>query len=160
MSRVLIDLKGQTFGRLTVLTRAARNTAQGKPMWLCRCTCGTSCVVAGQGLRNGHTKSCGCLVRENPGRERRPHASYLTAHRRVHADRGRASLYACIECGGAAQDWSYDGTDPNEVSGEWAGGSGRTFIAHYSLKPEFYSPRCKPCHRAFDSNQKEELSWP
>lgn len=55
----LVDLTGQTFGRLTVQERAPRTY---QTMWVCTCTCGTKgVVVSGVNLRTGHTASCGCL---------------------------------------------------------------------------------------------------
>lgn len=56
----LIDLTGQRFGRLTVVERAGQ-TAAGVVVWACVCDCGTICDVQGNSLRNGRTKSCGCL---------------------------------------------------------------------------------------------------
>lgn len=54
-----IDLTGQRFGRLTVIRydHAEHDGAH----WLCKCDCGTEKVIAGYLLRNGATKSCGCL---------------------------------------------------------------------------------------------------
>lgn len=51
--------------RLVVIGRAA-DTKDGKPRWLCECTCKkhNRVVVIGAGLRNGTTKSCGCLASE------------------------------------------------------------------------------------------------
>lgn len=60
----LIDLTGQKFGRLTVLERVDRNK-HGKVRWLCKCACGNVAVVLGESLRNGRTKSCGCLKQES-----------------------------------------------------------------------------------------------
>ena len=57
MSR-LIDLTGQVFGRLEVLSRVS---ARGQSKWLCRCLCGNERINAGYALRNGLIKSCGCL---------------------------------------------------------------------------------------------------
>jgi hypothetical protein len=60
MSRVrLIDLAGQSFGRLTVIRRA--KTTHKRTSWLCRCECGSKTTVPGGHLKNGHTRSCGCL---------------------------------------------------------------------------------------------------
>lgn len=59
MSR-LIDLTGQRFGRLTAIERD-RTTKSRKPAWNCRCDCGNEITVYGVYLRNGSTKSCGCL---------------------------------------------------------------------------------------------------
>lgn len=59
---LLIDLTGKTFGRLTVLGRVEN---RGKDAcWRCRCECGAEIVVRGNHLRNGHTKSCGCALRD------------------------------------------------------------------------------------------------
>lgn len=59
MAKVL-DLKNQKFGKLTVIGRESNNR-YGQSMWLCQCECGNSVIVNGRDLRNGHTKSCGCL---------------------------------------------------------------------------------------------------
>lgn len=59
----LRDLVGQTFGRLTVVSRAD-NDKHGHPRWLCQCECGTERIVLGASLSRGHTTSCGCLGRE------------------------------------------------------------------------------------------------
>lgn len=58
MSR-LLDLTGQTFGRLFVVERAD-NSRRGAAMWLCRCECGEVKTNRGLDLRNGATRSCGC----------------------------------------------------------------------------------------------------
>lgn len=54
-----IDISGLKFERLTVLKRS--KTKNKKAMWDCVCDCGGKVTVAGGNLRNGHTKSCGCL---------------------------------------------------------------------------------------------------
>lgn len=64
-----IDLTGQTKNRLVVIREAGRDKG-GHVLWLCRCLgkhgddCGKEVVVSGNDLRDGHTKSCGCLKRE------------------------------------------------------------------------------------------------
>lgn len=57
------DITGQTFGRLTVVSRA-ENNKRGKAMWTCQCSCGQEVTVLGRDLRSGHTKSCGCYKME------------------------------------------------------------------------------------------------
>ena len=54
-----------TFGRLKVIEMAGKNK-RNEVMWLCECQCEnrTKVVVSGALLRNGTTKSCGCLNRE------------------------------------------------------------------------------------------------
>ena len=54
-----IDLSGQIFNHLTVLFRV--ESPSRKAMWLCLCECGNLVIVAATALKNGHTKSCGCI---------------------------------------------------------------------------------------------------
>jgi len=54
------DITGESFGRLTVIEIAGR-TERKSIIWKCRCICGNHINVVGSSLRNGHTKSCGCL---------------------------------------------------------------------------------------------------
>lgn len=57
----LVDLTGQKFNKLTVLRRAQTNTSSNKPRWVCQCDCGNIIEVSGECLKQGDTKSCGCL---------------------------------------------------------------------------------------------------
>ena len=57
----LIDIIGRKFGKLTVIERID-NTLTYK----CKCDCGKDCIVIGEQLRSGKTKSCGCLKNEDP----------------------------------------------------------------------------------------------
>lgn len=57
------DMSGLRFGRLTVLSRA-ENSSRGNARWNCICDCGNKVVVSGGKLREGKTKSCGCLWKE------------------------------------------------------------------------------------------------
>lgn len=54
---------GDIFGRLTVIDFAEDNSC-GQKCFKCRCSCGNTVIVAGNKLRTGHTKSCGCLNKE------------------------------------------------------------------------------------------------
>lgn len=56
------ELAGKTFGRLTV--EALIGTRYNKCYWACRCECGGSAEVSSQKLTTGHTRSCGCIVKE------------------------------------------------------------------------------------------------
>ncbi len=57
------DMVGQTFGRLEVLTRVP-SSSDKNAMWWVVCDCGNQKRVLGFCLRNGRTKSCGCLHSE------------------------------------------------------------------------------------------------
>ncbi|MCK5018783.1 MAG: HNH endonuclease [Candidatus Peribacteraceae bacterium] len=64
---VKIDLIGQRFGRLVVIEQVANYTSpHGKQQckWLCQCDCGGETTVVSNSLRNGGTKSCGCINME------------------------------------------------------------------------------------------------
>ena len=53
-----VEMTGRTFGRLTVLGMVPGVTPR---KWLCSCSCGGSVAAAGDALRRGLTKSCGCI---------------------------------------------------------------------------------------------------
>ena len=57
------DLTGRTFGKLTVLERAAdyiNRDGTKYIMWKCRCECGNETITRATSLKSGHTVSCGC----------------------------------------------------------------------------------------------------
>ena len=58
----MLNLLGQRFGKLVVKEKG-QYTA-GTTKWLCVCDCGNEKFVGSQNLRNGSTKSCGCLRKQ------------------------------------------------------------------------------------------------
>lgn len=56
-------LIGQTFGRLTVISKHGKN-ANGNVTWLCVCKCGGTKIANGSSLKRGTLQSCGCLLKE------------------------------------------------------------------------------------------------
>ena len=59
-----IDLTGKKFGKLTVLNQEEdyiQTSGRHRSRWKCICECGNECIVDGDALRTGNTKSCGCL---------------------------------------------------------------------------------------------------
>ena len=58
----LIDLTGQRFGRLTVVSRVESKYSNAR--WLCICDCGKTTTALGTTLRRGEVKSCGCYKSE------------------------------------------------------------------------------------------------
>ena len=54
-----IDLTGQVFGKLTVISKSEKRSSNGGVYWLCRCECGKEKEILGQSLRTGRTLSCG-----------------------------------------------------------------------------------------------------
>ena len=62
-SKSLKDYSNKKFGRLTVLYRVENNKFN-QVQWLCKCECGNEKIITANSLRNGTTKSCGCLKKE------------------------------------------------------------------------------------------------
>ena len=61
------DIRGQKFGRLTVIDRVEHQKGTGKTFWLCKCECGNYSIVDGYALK-GRIRSCGCLQKESARR--------------------------------------------------------------------------------------------
>lgn len=83
-----VDLCGQRFGRLTVIEKAdpwvSPTNGSTKGQWRCKCDCGSEVLVVTSRLRNGTTKSCGCLSKEKAAermRDRRPPIKNISGQR-------------------------------------------------------------------------------
>lgn len=83
---------------------------------------------------------------------RLPLVKYRAAHARHQADQGKASSFACVDCGMQAHHWSYDHTDPDEL---WSD-TGQP----YSLDSSHYKPRCRSCHALADGTGWNQFSGP
>lgn len=85
----LIDLTGQRFGRLTVISFAGSDR-YNKAQWNCICDCGKTVTAVGSDLRSGKTKSCGCFRRDIVvGRSTTHGGSYTRLHRIWHGMKQR-----------------------------------------------------------------------
>lgn len=72
----LQDLKGQRFGKLTVVDRAENHVSKGGHIfaqWKCVCDCGKETIVQAGSLKRGTTQSCGCLQRETAAKLKAKH---------------------------------------------------------------------------------------
>lgn len=58
----LIDITGQRFGRFTVIRKAY--TRKGIAYWECKCDCGNVFCSQSRKIREGLTRSCGCLAKD------------------------------------------------------------------------------------------------
>lgn len=70
------DLVGKRFNRLTVIDEVGKNK-YGDRLWKCICDCGNICVVAGNLLKRGDTKSCGCLQKEVQYKTHKKYNDYI-----------------------------------------------------------------------------------
>ena len=55
------NIIGQRFNRLVVIEDDGTRSSKREIKWLCQCDCGNQYHALGYRLRNGRTKSCGCL---------------------------------------------------------------------------------------------------
>ena len=76
----LKDLTGQRFGRLVAI-RLLDERKNGKTVWECQCDCGNMTQVGISQLREGGTKSCGCLRNETIAQIGRDSIKDLTGQR-------------------------------------------------------------------------------
>ena len=59
-----IDITGQRFGKLIVIEPTNKRYYR-HIVWKCKCDCGNIIEVSGNFLKQGKTKSCGCLQKES-----------------------------------------------------------------------------------------------
>ena len=98
IKRKLIDLSGQTFGRLTVLNEGPRMPRRslkvrritGERTWNCLCSCGKQHNITHGSLVSGNGRSCGCLERD---------LTIKRNHKHGHASRAFTSPEYDIWCG-------------------------------------------------------------
>lgn len=57
------NLTGKRYGKLTVI-ELSKMSKHNTRQWKCICDCGKEKIIEGQSLKNGNTKSCGCLTSE------------------------------------------------------------------------------------------------
>lgn len=72
------------FNRLTVIQSSIKQGRRYKA--LCRCDCGVEVLVDETHLRNGHTKSCGCLQKELVIKRQTIHGKYYEPEYRAWAN--------------------------------------------------------------------------
>lgn len=102
MSSKHLDLTGKKFNRLTAIEFVESRKGCGN-IWRFRCDCGNEIEVLGSRVKNGYTKSCGCLQRER-ARESAEDLTgkkfnKLTALYRV-GNIGKCAAWHCVcECG-------------------------------------------------------------
>lgn len=73
-----IDLTGQRFGRLVVIEQIKTTVESNSraAVWSCMCDCGNIVKASGRRLRQGTTKSCGCLRKDAISQRNLKHGKY------------------------------------------------------------------------------------
>lgn len=102
-----LDLRGQRFGRLTVVSYDHSNR---DCYWNCKCDCGNTAIVRSAQLTRGKTRSCGCLQRESARLSHTTHGG--TRH-------GWSSRLYQIYAGIKSRCYN-----PNNADWKWYGGKG------------------------------------
>lgn len=72
--------------------------------------------------------------------------SYAAMHSRINHRLGLARRRPCVDCGQPARQWSYDHSDPDELTSPTG--------LEYSTDPDHYQPRCRECHDKFDAKYR------
>lgn len=94
-----IDLTGQKFGNLTVLSQDESYTkpsGQKVAMWKCECDCGNNISVRSEYLRNGSKISCGCKERQQRNMAGQRFGRLIAINEDLH----KSSLWFCqCDCG-------------------------------------------------------------
>lgn len=82
-----INLTGQTFGRLQVVSFAKQEKRKrgSRSWWNCLCKCGVQKQILSDCLRSERTKSCGCFREEFRGTPQRTHGQTNTPEYNVWA---------------------------------------------------------------------------
>lgn len=127
------DLTGQRFGRLTVI-RCSRRPGAGADgrvlptQWFCLCDCGGEANPIGAALKNGNTKSCGCLSREMLNERSRVHGLTRTTEHSIWV----MMKQRCRNSSNA--DYRHYGARGIDVCDEWVGDFAR-FLSDMGPRP-------------------------
>ena len=118
-----LDMTGKRYGRLTAVEYVG-NSREGKAEWRCVCDCGKTIVAIGKNIRNGNTKSCGCLkLEKSTKRIVDLNTTHGMAHSRLH--KIWQSMRARCAC-------------PSSVSWKYYGGKGITVCDGWQTFEPFY----------------------
>lgn len=122
----LIDMTGNTYGRLVVVCRTTGSTV-GHTYWKCKCECGNVCIVDAYKLRKGITKSCGCSKVQY---EKEAHTTHGLSHTRLH-NIWMCMIKRCSTNGKTVVD-GYGGRGIT-VCSEWLGKDGFLHFKEWAL---------------------------
>ena len=84
--------QGSKYGRLTVLEYANKKRPNGARIYKCKCDCGQITYVDVYSLKNGNTKSCGCISHSQGGKSvinKRLHHCWCDMRRRCYNVNGK-----------------------------------------------------------------------
>ena len=73
----IVNMVGKKFGKLTVVEMSDKQGIYYR--YLCKCDCGNAKILRGASLRNGLTKSCGCIRSEYMSNKNYKHGQCQTS---------------------------------------------------------------------------------
>lgn len=125
----MIDLSGQTFGRLYVAFPAGSDKRGGMHFY-CVCECGELCVASRGNLKSGAIQSCGCLRREN----RTKHSNSSRTYTSPTYSSWKNMIARCNNPN--AESYQYYGGRRIQVCESWTGANGfKKFLADMGERP-------------------------
>ena len=83
MGKPVDDLRGRTFGSLTVLKRGPKLRPSDGAWWLCRCKCGNEKSIPATDLKQRNVSSCGCEHAARIGQANKTHGMSKTRTYRI-----------------------------------------------------------------------------
>ena len=104
---------GRKFNKLTVIEELPERTKNGTKKYKCICDCGKYTTVIGTRLRNGMTKSCGCLRVAISGQNNTKHRKTNTRLYNIY----RGMVQRCYNKND--KDYSYYGERDIRICDEW-----------------------------------------
>lgn len=117
-----LDLTGERFGRLLVVSAAANDGRRRQVE--CRCDCGAATVVRVENLRDGSTTSCGCFKTESVRSRHVTHGHTVAGVYSLTYNSWRKMLERCSNP--AAENYGYYGGRGIKVCERW-----RNSFAHF-----------------------------
>lgn len=105
------DITGIRFGRLTAVQPTDLRDASGSIVWECHCDCGNNVFHSVNCLRNGKTRSCGCLFQESRNK--------CTSYRRDITDQTSLSSLVASKSVRPDNQSGYTGVYQDHRSGKW-----------------------------------------
>lgn len=134
----MIDVSGQTFGRLTALEHI-KLRGKREIYWRCQCSCGNLTLVTAQNLRESKIQSCGCFKSERMSKRLAKHK-----HSRVGAKQKPSSEYKTW-CGMRERC-----SRPNHIAYKNYGGRGIKVCSEweksFSAFLKYVGPKPSPAH--------------
>lgn len=116
------DIINQQFGELTVLYRDESNTTK----FVCACSCGKTTSTTKQRLKNGRTKSCGCMKSAYLADAARKHGGYKDGKNSPEYQSYIAMIHRCYDP--KRKGWEYYGGKGILVEDRWREPSPQGFL--------------------------------